>query len=204
MFWTLTAALVALGLSIASVADAAYTVTLSQVGADVVANGSGTLNLAGLPQGTAGGGSGLYAIGGVFGIGPVGTSIPEDAYSASVAGPASYGTSGFIAPNAGSGNLIEIYHTTGYIYVYQGYVSGSPLSSSSTWSNATIASLGLTPGTYTWTWGSGASSDSFTLNISSVQTLIPVPTLSAWSMTALASLMAIAILVTLRRRGAGS
>ena len=47
----------------------------------------------------------------------------------------------------------------------QYYVSGSVLSASDTWSGQTFASLGLTPGTYTWTWGSGADADFFTMNI---------------------------------------
>jgi hypothetical protein len=164
----LAAVLVAGGLSVATEAHAAYTVRLVQVGADVVANGSGTLNLAGFYRGGAGGGSGLYAKGAVFGIGPVGTSIDEDAYGASVTGPTSYGTGDYVSPSAGSGDLVEIYRTTGYIYVYRGYVSGSPLASTAVWKGATIASLGLTPGTYTWTWGSGANADSFTLIIDDV------------------------------------
>ena len=46
----------------------------------------------------------------------------------------------------------------------QGYVSNNVLSSSATWNNKTFASLGLTPGTYKWTWGTGAN-ENFTIII---------------------------------------
>jgi len=46
-----------------------------------------------------------------------------------------------------------------------GYISGSALSGTATWSGTTISSLGLTPGTYTWTWGTGPDADSLTVNI---------------------------------------
>ena len=45
-----------------------------------------------------------------------------------------------------------------------GYLSGGPLSDASTYDNATFASLGVTPGTYEWTWGSGANQN-FTFQI---------------------------------------
>ena len=45
-----------------------------------------------------------------------------------------------------------------------GYISGSALSDSSTYDNATLASHGVTPGTYVWTWGTGANQN-FTLRI---------------------------------------
>ena len=43
--------------------------------------------------------------------------------------------------------------------------SGSLLSSSNTWTGQSFRSLGLTPGTYTWTWGAGVNADSFKMNI---------------------------------------
>jgi len=49
--------------------------------------------------------------------------------------------------------------------VPQGYVSDTPLSSGATWNNATFASLGVTPGTYVWTWGTGLPNQNFTLII---------------------------------------
>jgi PEP-CTERM motif len=58
------------------------------------------------------------------------------------------------------------------------YVSGSPLSETSTYLGATFASLGVTPGQYVYTWGSGDHADSFTINIGAS----PVPEPSTWAM----------------------
>jgi hypothetical protein len=52
-------------------------------------------------------------------------------------------------------------------------VSGAALSDSATWDNATLSSLGLTPGTYTWAWGNGADADSFVIDIKA--TTVPEP-----------------------------
>lgn len=202
IFGTLTAALVLVGLSIGSEADAAYTVTLSQVGNNVVANGSGTLNLADLSlQGTAGGGSYIWATHPSIGIGPeyiVGHAIKEDDYQGPIVGPTNFGTGGAFNANAGSGDLVEMVPPND-IYVYSGYVSGSQITNSSTWTDTNFTDLGLTPGTYTWTWGSAENADSFTLIIGRSEQN-SIPTLSTWALTSLASLMALAALVTLRRR----
>src|SRR5262249_5108765 len=45
------------------------------------------------------------------------------------------------------------------------YVSGTFVTSTATWMDASFASLGITPGTYQWTWGGGGPStnQSFTI-----------------------------------------
>jgi hypothetical protein len=55
-------------------------------------------------------------------------------------------------------------------------ISDSLLSDTSTYANRTFSSLGVTPGTYEWTWGSGANQN-FTLEIG---TAVPEP--STWAM----------------------
>ena len=45
------------------------------------------------------------------------------------------------------------------------YISGDPLTNSMTFDNATFASLGVTPGTYVWSWGTGLPNQNFTLQI---------------------------------------
>jgi plastocyanin len=50
------------------------------------------------------------------------------------------------------------------LFVQHNYVSGAALSDSMTFNNATLATLGVTPGTYVWTWGTRANQN-FTLKI---------------------------------------
>ena len=74
------------------------------------------------------------------------------------------GAGAFSSPTL-SGDFVGIVKRCSVIYVPQGYVSGAALSDSMTFNNATFASLGVTPGTYVWTWGTGLANQSFTLII---------------------------------------
>ena len=141
----------------------AYSVTLQQVGSDVVANGTGAFNLTGLtlfsgdfvvPQMNASFGAILtgQVLGGVV-TGYTGFT-----------GPTSFGPGGFFFATTGSGDLVGISSGARALYVPEGYVSGAALSDSMTFNNATFASLGVTPGTYVWTWGARANQN-FTLVI---------------------------------------
>jgi hypothetical protein len=90
-------------------------------------------------------------------------------------------TTGFIFASSGSGDIVGIVGGIGII-VPAGYASGHPLPDTSTYGDATFASLGATPGTYKWTWGTGAHADSFTLQIGPTA-IIPEP--STWALMAL-------------------
>jgi hypothetical protein len=130
-------------------AQAGYTVTLQQVGPDVVATGGGAIDLTGL---TFSGGVGLGAY-----------------YTGHTIGPTSFG--GFPLSSSvitvSSGNFARIATTGIYgfrLRVPAGYVSGTALSGSLTYGSASLATLGVTPGTYVWKWGTRANQN-FTLQI---------------------------------------
>jgi hypothetical protein len=145
-------------------AQAGYIVRLQEVGANVVATGSGAIDLTGLsiehhdaPTET----DIEPANGGIF----TGTTAFADLYQGNVNGPTSFGSGGATFTNIASGDMVGIYAVLGNLVVVPtGYVSGNALSDSATWSGRTFATLGVTPGTYVWTWGGGANQN-FTLQI---------------------------------------
>ncbi|MBV9008587.1 MAG: VPDSG-CTERM sorting domain-containing protein [Verrucomicrobia bacterium] len=152
-------------LMLGSTARADYIVTLQQVGPNVVATGSGAIDLTPLTfVGSETAKALLVPIDGVINTGPA-TDQPIDAYSG-LLGPAAFGTGNGGVANIGSGDIVGVHNFLFklFLFVPQGYVSGTPLSDSSTYDNATFASLGVTPGTYEWTWGTGANQN-FTLQI---------------------------------------
>jgi hypothetical protein len=145
-----------------SSAQAGYTVTLSQQGPNVVATGSGTLNLTGLTFDFAS--VEFAAVKGSTARVVTGSPSPSADIYTGFSGPTSFGTGGVVFATSGLGDQVGINGHLELIVVPTGYTSGSPLSSSATWDNTTISGLGLTPGTYVWTWGTGADQN-FTVQI---------------------------------------
>jgi hypothetical protein len=146
--------------------DSSFTVTLLQEGPDVVATGSGTFNTTALVlQSTSTCvNSEMLPSSPLFFLGP--TSTTANDYGGAIAGPANFGSGDHpIRANSGSGDFVGILSSNNELRLRapSGYVSGNPLMSTSTWDDATFSSLGVTPGTYVWTWGSGANAGSFTL-----------------------------------------
>jgi len=147
-------------------AQAGYIVTLQQVGPgspDVIATGSGSIDLTGLtivsrrtPTET----DIEPANGGIF----TGPNAFCDVYEGNLSGPTSFGIGSATFTNSGSGDMVGIDKALNLLAVPTGYVSGTPLSNMATWSGKTLATLGVTPGTYVWTWGAGANQN-FTLVI---------------------------------------
>ena len=140
----------------------AFTMTVTQNGANVVWTGSGAFNLTGLTQGT-GGLSGPSVINASIGeIAIHSGSTIENIYSG-FTGPGSFGSGGQFFADSFSGDFVTLF--AGLLLLPQSYISGHSLSDSMTFNNATFTSLGVTPGTYTWTWGSGLPNQNFTLII---------------------------------------
>jgi len=146
-------------------AQAGYIVTLQQVGPNVVATGSGAIDLTGLT---------FYSN---LGFNPViqpnialiltGTAFSNLTAYVGFSGPTSFGSGTFTEPNSSSGDSVGIsgFGISGFdpsLYVPSGYVSGSPLSDTAIYDSATFDSLGVMPGTYEWTWGTGQNQN-FTL-----------------------------------------
>jgi len=145
-----------------------FTVTVTQVGPDVVWSGSGYFNLSALLS------SGSNTIGGGFDAGSaiwaIGPTATVDTYSGtSVTYPASFGAGGVPATsNSGStfGILSGPAPALRLLYVPSGYISNTIISGSTTYLGQTIVGMGLTPGTYTWTWTTGPNSTSVVMIIS--------------------------------------
>jgi hypothetical protein len=171
-----------------SAAQAGYVVDLTEQGANVVATGSGAIDLTGLTF--------LFGAGDPGDIAPQGAQIftgptvnfNSDRYYTGFTGPASFGSGNgqMSFANSGSGDIvgvgaIDILPTGGVqiLAVPLNYVSGSPLSDTSIYLNESFFSLGVTPGTYEWTWGDGANQN-FTLVIGNAVSAVPEP--STWAM----------------------
>jgi MYXO-CTERM domain-containing protein len=150
--------------TLVSRADAGVVIDINQVGSDVVATGSGTLDLTGLTfEGSGTENTGLNAQASAIILGPPAGAPADDYFGAT--GPTQFGPgSSTFQPTSGSGDLFG--PIIGHIEVPQGYKSGAHLSATDTYANQTIAGLGLAPGTYVYTWGTGAHSDSLTINVS--------------------------------------
>ena len=109
----------------------AYTATLEQVGSNVVATGSGPINLTGLTF------SDVFIAAPVInaGLGTIRTDPSGsflDGYFG-FTGPTSFGSGGFFFASTSSGDFVGITQLLGgVLFVPQGYVSGAALSDSMT------------------------------------------------------------------------
>ncbi|WP_269536910.1 PEP-CTERM sorting domain-containing protein [Cerasicoccus fimbriatus] len=173
--------------------QAALVFTLEEVGPDVVFTGSGSANTAALSTGgTTGASSARISASAAFFLFETGTIR---VYSV-ISGPTSIGPGGGLFSVADTGDAFGVYGGgAGIVYLPNGYVSGSPLFNTATFPGQSLASIGLTPGTYVWTWGSGATADSATLTVIPAS-VIPEPS----TYIALAGFAGLGLLVWRRRK----
>jgi PEP-CTERM motif len=173
------AAILALGAISAPSAQAKFVAVFEEVGSNVVETGAGTLDLSDLSLApffpTLNEPEVIPNIG-FFNAGTVGL---EGNMYFSTPGPDSFGSAPATLANSSSGDFTGIGGGSGSgIVVPINYVFGDPLSNTSTYLNASFASLGMTPGEYVWSWGTGAHADTFTVIIGAGA----VPEASTWAM----------------------
>lgn len=173
----------AMGMALAaSPAHAAYVINMAESGSNVVATGSGSLNVSGLTYRSdltltiptmysymAGTGNILLTGSpGTFSLFQTMTPAPQ------------FGTGNTTFATSSTGSKVGIMSNQ-FLLVPKNYVSGSDLGTTiTTFANASFASLGLTAGSYVWTWGTGGNADSFTLNIGPVAGAVPEP--ATWAL----------------------
>jgi PEP-CTERM motif len=160
-------------------------VTFDVVGSDVVETGSGSLDLTDLSVGAfdiSRDASVTPNLGRFFsGVFTDTNSSFADLDSVS---PLAFGSGAFVPASTTTGGPIGLVSGLGDLPALLfplDYISGTALSDSSTYLDATISSLGLTPGAYVFGWGSGAHADTFTIDVvASPPPAVPEP--STWAM----------------------
>jgi len=170
-------------------ADAGIIINVQQVGSDVVATGSGSIDLTGLTLVSS---SGAFDLGRVFPAagtileGPT-SGIPLVSEYSGVTGPTSFGPGvSNISASSGSGDIFGVAGLFAHIELPLTYTSGTLLSpATDTYTGTTIAGMGLIPGTYTYHWGDPTHPDpARTLTVQ----IGPVPepaSLAIWGLGAL-------------------
>lgn len=164
----------ALSMLCAPIASASIVMTLEEVGGDVVATGSGQANIMGLTVTSTGSSSGMQPNTGFLTVGP---TSGRGVIAGLVSGPTLFGTGGNAFSDSGGrlGDYFGVGGSNGNLYLPLAYVSGSPLSGSNTWGGRTFATMGITPGSYTWTWSYTGGTDSITINAGSQDVPAPAP-----------------------------
>jgi hypothetical protein len=170
----------------AAPAQALVTLKVLQVGPDVVVNGRGSAKTAGLTSvGTEATWTNVLSPVQVY-AGPAAFSDGNVSLWSNLSGPSSFGSDPavFEYPDPGStlsfGKLFGILTSSNpadiRLVLPSTYVSGTTISGRTTYTNVTLAQLGLTSGlTYTWSWGSGPTADSLELQIDPTPVPAPLP-----------------------------
>jgi len=148
------------------------TVSIAEVGFDVVMTISGTLNINDLTLVESG--AGPFMVGGMgvstatFVSGADGNYY--DIYSGFTTTATSFGSGAGFTSDLNSGDIfgVIINMTPPYtLIVPTGYVSGTEITSSQTFNDRSFATMGLVEDTYSYTWGTGANAESINVVVGS-------------------------------------
>ena len=151
-------------------AGSVVNMTLLEVGGDVVLSGAGTMNLTSLTNAQPlFKESSVVPLASQFGCGLAGPGpFNSRLYTgATFNSPAGFGSGGQTLGSSGTGDFFGITFaiSNNQLFVPSGYTSGSFISGTTTFNSTTLATLEATPGTYTWSWGSGANTSSIVMQV---------------------------------------
>ena len=135
-----------------------FNLTLLEVGDDVILSGSGIFDLTNLTysQNIPPTGFILPSNAQFFSGTDSGTPVYVDLYSGTTfTKPSNFGASSTTTANFGSGDCVGtlLQGPNKFLVVPTGYVSNTALTTYTVFSGHTFTTLGVTPGTYTWSWG---------------------------------------------------
>lgn len=144
-------------------ANAGLLITIKEVGPNVVATASGSLDM----NGYTGNPHSSVFTGGY--VDPSQSAISVGAgfvseYTVGMSFP-SLGTGGWEAADSRTGDPVSVNGNWGILLLPQGYVSGTALSGTATWNNKTLQGLGLLQGSSVATFGTGGDSHKVTLTV---------------------------------------
>lgn len=174
-------ALTAVGLCAWSLpAAAAVTIDIREIGSDVIATSIGSIDLTGLTLITETTYTSASALRPTDAFVATGSATTTNGYSG-ITGPRDIGFGSVVNATSGSGtpfglNIFPVNRPAGLarLFLPLNYVSGQSIEGSATFANATLQSLGLTVGQYTY----AAPNDSVVINV--VASAVPEP--ATWTM----------------------
>jgi hypothetical protein len=168
-------------------------VYLYQSGSNVVSSYSGTIDLTGLSPSGADGLTSPY-VWGATATEVFGPTAEGDPVYLGITGPTDFGDGPATEASSSTGDTFGYGGLDQDLLLPLGYVSGSFISGTDTWDDTTLAGLGLTPGTYNYTWGTGADG-SFAFNVGKAP---PVPEPSSLGLMSLV-VLAMAFIIARRK-----
>ncbi len=146
-------------------AIAGVTVTIEEVGNDVVMTGAGTLDLTLWMYYLQGAGNTVIEASNGITLGsPADMDIyyqPIGLTGASNLGPLDSPQ----YPDATSGDFLGLWWEADFLFAPLGYESGAELTGSAHYEDESFQSIGLTEGVYTWMWDTTTGTDFFTVHV---------------------------------------